>query len=857
MLRIILSAFLVLIYNLPATPWMDPRLNETGLFEANGTQTVIVQFKSSRMSTFAGMNREEIQRAKMLNMQESQSGFRRDLGSFAPSLANEPTSLWINNSMILDADADMIDFLSKREDVERVVLDEEILLDQPLNVEEDVKADGQKLTYGLKKVRANEVWSEFKVTGKGVTVGILDTGYASHPDLDGRVKIVKDFAGSVPEGQPNDGHGHGTHCMGTIGGRDTSGQAIGVAPDVDFIVAKIFTDAGRTTDAKIQKAMQWIADPDGNPATNDQPRVVSNSWGGPKQSYDASKPRWDAVQTWRDLDMVPVFAAGNSGSGKSTVGSPGAFPHSFTIGATDIVDKIAGFSSRGPVKWEGKEYIKPEVSAPGVDVYSASHKDGKYAKMSGTSMATPHVAGVVALLIQANPGASVDDVETVLEQTAVDLGDEGQDNNYGYGRVDAYEAVKKFMKTGTLELTIDSEYPATVKVEALNILKTDIQQTPTLMALPEGAYTVEISAFGHVSKSELVNIVSKETTTLSVKLQPTARHMLTARVSDTNGKALQATVAFLDAPIEVSYAVGGDFQKSLPVGSYEVVFSFRGYKADRGILNLDKDTVLDVVLTRAPGTLVVQGDSDGSLSTFYTAALNSLSKDFELNAQVSNLSSYDLLAYETVVWYTGNRTDLVLSESQQKALDEYIKNGGSVILTGKGIGNALDGTRFYADTLGAIFKGDRKWWKTISGMDLKFGLDDDGSAKNQDTPDAIGLMDKGATTLFEYKFGSAAGIARSHGHGKVVYLGFGVEGIGDLQTRSAVLKIAYDAVKPSLSAKLGRLEAAFNGDRNLHRILADQITIQPDEAAEFEAFIRIQANKVPFQSQIFQLQNLK
>ena len=117
------------------------------------------------MNTFAGMNREEIQRAKMLNMQESQSGFRRDLGSFAPSLANEPTSLWINNSMILDADADMIDFLSKREDVERVVLDEEILLDQPLNVEEDVKADGQKLTYGLKKVRANEVWSEFKTEG--------------------------------------------------------------------------------------------------------------------------------------------------------------------------------------------------------------------------------------------------------------------------------------------------------------------------------------------------------------------------------------------------------------------------------------------------------------------------------------------------------------------------------------------------------------------------------------------------------------------------------------------------------------------------------------------------------------------
>ena len=166
MLRIILSAFLVIVYNLPATPWMDPRLSAAALTKAQGTQTVIVQFKSTRMSTFAGMNREEIQRAKMRDSLESQSGFLKELSSFAPALAKAPTSLWINNSMILDADSEMIDFLSKREDVERVVLDEEILLDQPLNVEHDVQADGQKLTYGLKKVRAKEVWNEFKITGK-------------------------------------------------------------------------------------------------------------------------------------------------------------------------------------------------------------------------------------------------------------------------------------------------------------------------------------------------------------------------------------------------------------------------------------------------------------------------------------------------------------------------------------------------------------------------------------------------------------------------------------------------------------------------------------------------------------------
>jgi len=507
------------------------------------------------------------------------------------------------------------------------------------------------------------------------------------------------------------------------------------------------------------------------------------------------------------------------------------------------------------VKWQGKEYIKPEVSAPGVQVYSASHKAGKYTKMSGTSMATPHVAGVVALLLQANPGASVEDIEDVLEQTAVDLGAEGLDNNYGHGRVDAYEAVKKFMKTGTLEVVVESEYPATIKVEALNLMKTLDGQTPTIMALPEGAYTVEISAFGHVTKSELVNIVSKETVSLSVNLEPTARHTLTARVSDTNGKPLQATIAFLNAPIEVSYAIGGDFQKSLPEGSYEIVFSFRGYRSDRGTLNLNENKVLDVVLSRAPGTLLVQGDVDGAFNDYYKSALNSISKDFELQGANNELSSYDLLAYDTVVWYTGNREDYVLNKAQQDAIDSYVKNGGSVILTGKGIGNALDGTSFYSKVLGAIFKGDRKWWRTVSGFGLSFGLDDDGSAENQDTPDAIGLLDTQGTSLFQYKMGSSAGIARSHGSGRIVYLGFGLEGVGDLNTRAAVLQAVYQAAKPSLRAKLSRLKAAYHGDRNLHGILSDQITIQPNEVSAFKAFLKGVDSKAPYQSQIFQVQN--
>jgi len=417
--------------------------------------------------------------------------------------------------------------------------------------------------------------------------------------------------------------------------------------------------------------------------------------------------------------------------------------------------------------------------------------------------------------------------------------------------------VKKFMKTGTLELDIRSDYPATVKVEPLDIIQTLDGGTPTLMALPEGSYNVEISAFGHVTKHELVNIAAKETTSLSLDLEPTARHTLTARITDTTGRALQATVAFLNTPIEVSYAIGGDFQKSIPEGTYDVVFSFRGYRADRGTLNLNQGKVLDVILERAPGTLLVQGDSSSAYNQYYSDSMESLSKDFELKSQIGEVSSYDLLAYDTVLWFTGDLEADVLSKTQRKALDKYVHDGGNLIMVGKGIGNALGGTKFYSDVLGATFKGDRKWWRTVTGFGLSFGLDEDGSAKNQDTPDALGLSDKKATSLFSYRFGSDAGLARTHGAGRVVYLGFGVEGIGDADTRHAVMQALFQSAKSTLAAKLTRLESAYRGDRALHQLLSTEITIQKEDVATFQAFLKTRNSKAPFQNQIFQVQNLE
>lgn len=134
---------------------------------------------------------------------------------------------------------------------------------------------------------------------------------------------------------------------------------------------------------------------------------------------------------------MPIFAAGNSGPGPKTVGLPGGCPNAFTIGATDSNDAIASFSSRGPAVWKTGSFVKPDILAPGVKVKS-SFPGNKYSELSGTSMATPHVAGVVALMYQLQPTLTVDQLATVLKNTATKVGQDP--NTYGSGRIDILKA---------------------------------------------------------------------------------------------------------------------------------------------------------------------------------------------------------------------------------------------------------------------------------------------------------------------------------------------------------------------------------------------------------------------------------
>ncbi|MBD3169366.1 MAG: S8 family serine peptidase [candidate division Zixibacteria bacterium] len=380
-------------------------------------------------------------------------------------LVSDYSQLWISNIICMSAKYSAIQEIASMTAVGRIYYDAEMELIAP--VDEPKPGSGGDLTsveQGLIAINANDVWA-MGITGSGTLVSSLDTGVdGNHPALydrwrghDSRYQNNPEWAWHDPLTGTNfpfdDGY-HGTHTMGTVCGADNSGgDTVGVAVDAEWISAGV-VDRGGDLPTRMQRylvAFQWTADPDGNPNTMwDVPCVSSNSWGhypGSMPGGDCDDWYWDALDNLEAMGCLVVLAAGNEG----TLGlrNPGVRAtddyNSFAIGAVDGNTTgwpIASFSARGPSYCtpSGDPAIKPEVCAPGVDVNSC-YPGGSYTTLSGTSMATPHVAGVVALIKQANPNLTTEMVKQILMDTAYDLGSSGEDNTYGWGMIDAYEAV--------------------------------------------------------------------------------------------------------------------------------------------------------------------------------------------------------------------------------------------------------------------------------------------------------------------------------------------------------------------------------------------------------------------------------
>jgi bacillopeptidase F len=376
------------------------------------------------------------------------------------------TSYWIMNLMVVEAKQSEIERIAARPDVGWVEENFKVSLIEPVGKRDpNESSKGIGVTPGLKAINAPRVWHELGYTGLGRVLGNIDTGVdGAHPALTGRWRgnhapwqqCWRDAVG-FGDTTPHDYYGHGTHVMGTLTGLGAAtGDTIGVAWQAEWIADNaINQNTGPAFDNDILDAFQWMADPDGDTSTiSDVPDVVQNSWGIDHRfsGYQDCDYRWQTViDNCEAAGVVVTFSAGNEGPSSATLRSPANICNTpvtnFSIGAIDATHynfpyPIADFSSRGPSDCN-LSVIKPEVVAPGVTVYS-SVPGGTYEQTGwdGTSMAGPHVAGVVVLMRQANPDLEVDSIKQILINTAIDLGPHGEENAYGNGIIDAYAAVQ-------------------------------------------------------------------------------------------------------------------------------------------------------------------------------------------------------------------------------------------------------------------------------------------------------------------------------------------------------------------------------------------------------------------------------
>ncbi len=282
-----------------------------------------------------------------------------------------------------------------------------------------------------RQIGADQIWTQTDkygdaVTGTGIVVSIIDTGiYYLHPDLGGgfgagyKVATGWDFYNNDPD--PMDDNGHGTHVAGIVAG---SGGIEGVAPSATLYAYKALGADGSGPISAVIAAIDRSIDPNDDGSNSDHVNVISMSLGG---SGDANDPLCLAVERAVEAGIVVVVAAGNSGPSMGTVASPGVSPYAVTVGAVDDTGALANFSSRGPT---GDLTIKPDLSAPGVSVLSTVPYSGTphssstgYMEMSGTSMATPHVSGAAALLLQLHPEWKPQQVKSALVTGARGIGE--------------------------------------------------------------------------------------------------------------------------------------------------------------------------------------------------------------------------------------------------------------------------------------------------------------------------------------------------------------------------------------------------------------------------------------------------
>jgi len=436
------------------------------------------------------------------------------------------------------------------------------------------------IDWGITDTRADQFWSVHQRTGEGILVANIDTGVdLTHPALAGSYRCAGGDLTSLdcwfdPTGECGgtmcDNHGHGTHTMGTMAASNDPSLAytVGMAPGAQWIACKGCENTS-CSEQYLNACADWILAPGGDPSR--RPHVVNNSWG------DQGGNAWfeGKVDAWRAAGIFPAFSAGNYGPDCSTLGSPGDYQVSFSSAAHASGRTIASFSSKGPGKFGDDPYTKPNLSAPGVNIYS-TYPDNRWGTSSGTSMASPHSAGAVALLWSMKPFliGQIDatfqllqsSADPPLEEGACGAPPDGQGNyTYGYGYLNVLAAGDLVCTSGMITGVIRDAASGAPLAGATLHFSDGILQSTTINAaqdgsytviLPGGTYSVEVTAYGYLPQHAAgLELANDQVLTLDFELAPEPQVEVSGVVSDGSGQgwplAARLTYTSQDQPVQV------------------------------------------------------------------------------------------------------------------------------------------------------------------------------------------------------------------------------------------------------------------------------------------------------------------
>jgi uncharacterized repeat protein (TIGR01451 family) len=728
--------------------------------------------------------------------------------------ASRVRAYWIAPVIALDASPALIASLSRRPDILQ------IRPDQPTRIPALNLRPSAQFSIpipNLTLIRADLAHAALNLTGAGVVVANLDTGVDwTHPALQPQYRGYN--GGGIPSHTlnwhdstgagypvPTDIFGHGTHTMGTLAGDTT-----GVAPGAQWIAVKMIDDTGTFYESWAHDAFEWIIAPGGSPAA--APDIVSNSWG----ANFGGDPRYQPdVQALRAAGILPVFSAGNAGPFVSTITSPADYPESLAVAAVDDVALIASFSGRGPSVWNE---TKPDLAAPGVDVYSTL-PGGAYGIADGTSMAAPHAAGVAALLLQADPALTPDGLEAVLTGSARPLGAASPNNATGWGLVDAYAAGLAVLPHGTLSGAVTDNLGGAIPFGRVTAVSAGTGVSVTVAAdtagqfsisLPPGTYTVTGSAFGYAAQSAAgVSVAIGTQTAQGFALPPVPSGWIAGSVAGVeSGAPVSATVAVRGAPLAVSTGEGGSFVLRLPPGAWTLDVSSPIHRTGHQTVTVavGMTLTLETALPSAPRLLLVDSGRwyYASQIGYFSAALDALDYPYTLRdvrdpfGIASGLSDTpvitDLVPYDLVIWSAPFDSPGYVDAGA--ALSAYLAQGGRVLVSGQDVafwdgGGNLFVYPTYFPVYGGAWFDDEAYQSAATGAPdtplagLLLLLNTPDSDPSQFLVDSVRIAQPlRAQTGMTWDDGAPAALLSGGCHPyRLAWTGFGLEGAGPTAAR--------------------------------------------------------------------------